>query len=207
MFRGLVVLMALVSASPAYALDAFMWGVGPQVGTMIVPGGFPAVLPPAVVDDAGLEKVRADVEFGVNAVYYANESTRIGVSGEAGVAAGYFDMNMLVRYDWIGSSDALHFVTGAAAGFGTMRFSGAGQSELRVPYYPLRVEAGALIPDHSRAYQGLIYAKYDLPSNHFYTNQAGEDTDVGTGFYGTIGVELAVYLGDFSPPRAHKGKH
>jgi hypothetical protein len=43
-----------------------------------------------------------------------------------------------------------------------------------------------------------------LPSNHFYTDASGTIVDVGTGFYGLVGVEAAVLFGDFTPPKARK---
>lgn len=203
MNRAAVVALALMTASPAYALDAWMWGVGPKVGTMALPGQFPMAFPPAVKDEGELAKVRGDVILGVDAVYYANSSTRLGASGAFDVGKGFYDMSAMIEYNWVTQSDALDFILGAGAGAGTMKWT-TGQASLRVPYYPLRGEIGALIRDQSRGYQGTVFAQYNLPSNHFYTDALGAEVEVGRGIYFTVGVEVAVMFGDFTPPRPKK---
>ena len=110
-----------------------------------------------------------------------------------------------MKYNYVAQTGAMDFLLGGGAGFGAARWVGSDTTEvLRVPYYPLRAEASALIRDNSRGYQGTVYFQYNLPANHFYTNAAGEEVDVGTGFYPTVGVEIAVYFGDFTPPRPRR---
>lgn len=205
MVRWLLAVGALFAATPAYALDAWMWGVGPKVGTLVLPGAYPARFPTTIKDEAALERVRTDVIFGVDTVYYANSYTRLGASGAFDVGSGFFDLSGMLEYNWVKQMEALDFIVGGGVGAGQMRFTGDGSATLRLPYYPLRVETGALIRDNSRGYQLTAFAAYNLPANHFYTNAAGDEIDrkelEGVGFYGTVGIELAVMFGDFTPPK------
>lgn len=207
MNRIFVVLGLLAMTSQAQALDPYMWGVGPKIGTNIIPGAYPVGFPPAVTDEANastIEKVRTDVVVGVDAVYYVTGHTRMGLSGGAGFGKAFFDGHVLVKYNYVSQTGAMDFLLGGGAGIGASRWVGQQSELLRVPYYPLRAEASALVRDNSRGYQGTVYFQYNLPANHFYTNAAGESVDVGTGLYPTLGVELAVYFGDFTPPRARR---
>jgi hypothetical protein len=206
MRRWIVCGTALLLSVRAEAVDAYMWGIGPHLGTMVVPAQFPSTFPPAVVDDPGstANRIGGDLDLGVDAIYYANRTTRVGISGALDVAPNYNDIRILLRYNLVNSTDAMDILVGGAVGAGTMRFDWEGNQLLRVPYYPLRGEVSALIRDGVRAYQLTPYAQYNLPSNHFYTSVSGEEVDVGTGIYAMIGVEASILFGDFTPPRAKR---
>ncbi len=205
MTRWLLVVVGVLAASPAYALDAWMWGVGPKLGTLVLPGSYPAKFNRTVTEDAAIERVRTDLITGVDGVYYANSSTRLGASAGLGLGAGFTDINLLLEYNWVFQSEALDFLAGAGVGAGSMYFRGEGDSKLRVPYYPLRAEVGALIRDNSRGYQLTAFAIYNTPANQFYTTAAGVEVDKqdleGVSFWGAAGIEVAVMFGDFTPPK------
>jgi len=74
--NALVVAGLLMVATDAHALDPYMWGIGPRVGTMVIPGRYPLKLPEAV-DGSSIEKVRHDVSIGVEGAYYLHSFQRM----------------------------------------------------------------------------------------------------------------------------------
>lgn len=202
---ALVGLAAATFTSDAQALDPYMWGVGPRVGTMIIPGSYPGKFPRYVRDNGDLERVRGDIFFGVDSVYYANGHSRVGAFAGLGLGKQYFDAHLQFEYNYVLSASALDFLFGGGVGFGTYRFSGEGDEQMVVPYYPLRVETSGLLRDNSRAYQLTVFGQVAVPSNHFYRDFNGlEVDDVGGGFYATVGIEASVMFGDFTPPRPRR---
>jgi hypothetical protein len=196
-------LLGLAVAGNAWALEPYMWGVGPRVGTMFVPGRFPLKFPKDIQDSTTttLSRVRFDIEGGVEAVYYLSPFTRMSLIGGIGYGQRYLDGHVLVLYDYVVSSGAMDFMFGAGVGFGSARFRGTDLNEvLKMPYYPFRADVKALIRDKTRGYQGTLYFQYDLPSRFYYTNTDGLSQDVKGGLALTLGLELSVLFGDFTPP-------
>lgn len=207
---GMALVLGIALAAPsAHALDPYMWGIGPRIGTNAIPAAYPVAFPPFIADEVNgsdISPVRSDLVVGVDATYYVTGRTRVGLLGGVGfgLQEAFFDGHVVFRYNYVSQTGAMDFLFGGGAGFGTSTWRGTRSESLRVPYYPLRVEASALVRDNSRGYQGTIFAQYNLPANHFYTNADGEAVDVGTGFYPTVGIELCVYFGDFTPPRPRR---
>jgi hypothetical protein len=202
-WTGAVVALGVMASDPAWALDPYMWGVGPRIGTTAIPGRYPWRFPEYVRENGALLRVRTDLLFGVDAVYYASGKSRAGVFGGFGLGRSYFDVHLQFEYDYVVSAGAMDFLVGGGLGFGSMTFQGdaAGSERLVVPYYPVRVESSAQIRDNSRAYQLTLWSQYSIPSNHFYRDYNGFDQDVSGGFYLGVGLELSVMFGDFTPPR------
>ena len=198
--------LCLVSSS-AFALDPYMWGIGPRVGTNVLPGSYPVAFPPAITEESNastIERVRTDVIAGLQATYYVTGRTRMGVVSGVGFGNAFFDAHVMVTYNYVSQTGAMDFLLGGGAGFGASRWTGDSPELLRVPYYPLRAEASALVRDNSRGYQGTLFFQYNLPANHFYTDPTGAEPDIGTGVYPTAGVELTIFFGDFTPPRPRR---
>jgi hypothetical protein len=204
MRRAVGLVLALAASAPAYAVDTYMWGVGPKIGTMVLPGQFPVFFPDEVEADGGLDKVGGDVITGANAYYYANANSRLGVTGGLNLGKGYFGAEALLGYDYVSSAQALDFILGGGIGAGTMTFRGDGS--LTVPYYPVRANAGALIRDGMRGYEAKIFGQFDIPARHIFENAAGAEAEASGGLYATLGLEVSVLFGDFEPPRKSKKK-
>jgi len=230
---SLVALWWILLGSTASAAP-YMWGVGPRIGTTFVPNAVPAInFPPRIenydfVDEgprAGdprdldaqgnprfttLERVRFDVTYGLDAFYALDRRNRIGAMLGFGGGAGFFDVKAGVRYDRVlASPRKFSLVGGFAAGFGQLRFRGVEPESLRVPYYPLQARLQAQLHDRVRAYALGITGELGIPSNTFYTDLDGEPQNVGyfnVARNATLGVELQVYFGDFTPPRPRKKK-
>lgn len=193
----------LATPTEAHALDAYMWGVGPRVGTSFLPAKHPVKWPRIVEDDASIEKIGFDFIGGVDAVYYINKHGRTGLTLGGGVGTRFTDLHALFKYSYLTQTGAMDFLFGGGAGFGSQTMRGEDLAQLRVGYFPLRLEGSALVRDGSRGYQATLFGQMNIPSNHFYTNAAGEDVDVrGTPVnYVSAGIEITVFFGDFTPPK------
>lgn len=217
MHRLVLLLPLLALATPAHALDTWMWGIGPHVGTMVLPGRYPIVLPRLKGEDGdtgprgdeGIAKVQHDIILGVEGVYYMDRHHRIGFTASAtpGVALGaagrrFSDWNMLLTYDYAIQGRALDVLFGGGVGAGTQGWRGEDDQSLRVNYFPVRGEISGLARDNTRGYQLSIFLQMNVPSRSVYTNAAGETPDITPGLYMTSGIELSVLFGDFDPPTA-----
>lgn len=216
--RRLVALLPLLfvaAPTPAHALDTWMWGIGPHLGTMVLPGRYPVLLPRLRGEegdtgprgDEGIAKVQHDIIIGVEGVYYMDRHHRIGFTGSAtpGIALGapgrrFSDWNLILTYDYAIPGRALDVLFGGGIGAGTQGWRGEDDQRLRVNYFPLRSEVSALARDTSRGYQLSLFVQWNLPSNSVYTDATGATPDLTPGLYLTSGIEFAVLFGDFEPP-------
>lgn len=210
--RALAVMLLSVVATPAYALDTWMWGIGPRVGTEVLPGRYPMQLP-RLADaegdtgpraDEGL-RVQHDILLGAEGVYYMDRHHRIGFTGGVGLGLAmegrsFSAWELELTYDYAVQGRALDVLFGGGIGAGTMGFKND-EGTLRVNTFPLRAEVSGLARDHTRGYQLTLFVQYDLPSRSVY-QVAGEPLDVRGGFWMTSGVEIAVLFGDFDPPES-----
>ncbi|MBX2796511.1 MAG: hypothetical protein KTR31_02545 [Myxococcales bacterium] len=152
--------LGLTTADNAHAADgAYMWALGPTVGTIVIPGGYPASFPPVIenynfvdegpnagdpnsaepnrdLDENGipifttLEPVRADVRVALEGFYGINSKNRVG--GAVGVGGGtrFLDYWITANYDRVMFTDSqFNLVAGAGLGFGSMTFQGANDVE------------------------------------------------------------------------------
>ena len=244
----------LTLAPQALALDEpYMWGVGPRIGTIVIPGQYPITFPTKVenynfldsgpqagcdpdtatttgtttgaecdekrdLDENGdplfhdLKPVRTDVNFGADFVFYLNREVRVGALTYVGFAERYLDMAILPKVDAILLEDQIDVYAGGGLGFGYMRFNGNVAPEvLKVPYYPIRGEIGALIRTPSTGFQLGLYAQSSVPGNQSYVKADGELVEgVGSPLslfsYLSAGLEFSVLFGDFEPPKKKKKK-
>lgn len=247
-------LAGLLFAPEALAIDEpYMWGVGPRVGTMVIPGKYPITFPDKVdnfnfldagpnsgcttqeagtdgngnelcdnekrdVDDDGvpqyhsLEQVRSDLNLGGDFVFYLNRDIRVGAMGYAAFGKRYFDIAVMPKVDKILLEDQIDVYAGGGIGFGFQRWGGAtGAEKLKMPYFPVRVNVGALARTPSAAFQLGIYGQSSVPGNQTYVSAQGDTYEsVGSPLalfsYLSAGLEFTVYFGDFEPPKKKKKK-
>lgn len=210
MKRLALLLIGLTTAAPAWALDTYMWGVGPRIGTTVLPARYPSKFPDAVTDneESTLEKVGFDFMFGAHGLFYATENHRLGLLMGLDLGKRMVDVHAIFAYDYVIPTGVVDFMFGAGIGAGHTSFRAKETDErLRVPNFPVRVQGGILVRDRVRAYQLSIYGQYAIPSNHFYFDENGDQIDAKGGIYPTMGLELAVFFGDFTPPRPASPRH
>ena len=211
---ALAATLCLVS-TPAHAVDLHSWGVGPHVGTHFLPGAYPSGFPRKIKrqdfdgdgeaddldgdgtpDSTDLTKVRGDVELGVDAYIWLDETHRVGVVPGIDVGSRYTDVRFLLGYDYLFDAGQFKPFLGGAVGAGTSTFRTEGEERLEVPYYPLRAQAGLMVPDGLLGYQGRIFGQWNIPSSHQYTARDGSEKKVGTGFYVAMGLEISILFGN-----------
>ena len=224
------ILVGISLPQAAFALDPpYSWGVGPRLGTMVLPGSFPISFPNKIdnydfddvegrdVDERGnelftsLERARGDVSFGLDGVYAINKDWRVGGYAGAGVGLGtrFSDLHFMLRGEYVlAQTDDFVAAASGAIGVGQWVFDGAvGDEKLKIPYYPIRAGITGELLDGPRAYGLTVWGQYGVPGNHFYTDQAGNAQDVSAPLnYLAAGVELGVWFGDFTAPKAGKKK-
>jgi hypothetical protein len=138
-------LLLLLAPAPAHAVDVRWWGVGPSIGTRVVPLAYPVY--PKTADDFGFDPVEGNFEFAVRAVAYADKVGRIALRGGLG---GNFDtwgsQEFTVGWDQLLVREGeLQLLLGAGIGVGHERTYGpAGKEESYwdVQYFPIRVDLG-----------------------------------------------------------------
>jgi hypothetical protein len=214
MHRSLVVLLLAATATPAHALETWMWGIGPKVGTEVLPGRYPARLPRLSAEEGETGpradqalRVQHDLQLGVEGVYYMDRHHRIGFTGGVGIGLAmdgrrHSTWELILTYDYAIQGRALDVLFGGGIGAGTMGFRND-TGRLRVNTFPVRAEVSGLARDTSRGYQLTLYAQYDLPSSSTWTLAVDDSQpDLQGGIWFTTGLEISVQFGDFEPPRA-----
>ncbi len=244
-------LAGLFLAPEALAIDdPYMWGVGPRVSTIVVPGRYPITFPDKVdnynfiADDAengscnpntagnfpngdplcenerrdidpvtgeplyhSLERVRGDIEVGGDFTFYLNKDIRVGLMGEVGFGKRWHSIQFLPKVHKVLLEDQIDVYAGGGIGFGYQAFKGVTNTEkLQIPYFPVRVEVGAMARIPTAAFQLGIFAQSSIPGNQTYTTAAGDKYEsVGTPLafasYLSAGIEFTTYFGDFKPPK------
>lgn len=223
-------LLAAALFSGAAQAEPFMWGAGPTISTMVLPGQHPLSWPqakkvdgerPAIGvygdNDSGrlsepyFEKVRGDVALGGRGVMYLNRDWRGGMRGQFGFGNNYRSSQLTLEVDKVigGESGAFAFV-GGGVGIGSMRFNSAQDDAfLKARNYPLRGHVGGYYKINGKAAIELsLFAQLALPSFQTLTTAGGDEIDMGVGVnplsYSHIGAELTAYFGDFTPPKGGK---
>jgi hypothetical protein len=198
-------LLATVSSTALAAkpMAASAWGVGPKIGTTFIPGHMPMSFPSEVEDDTvkgepAIQGVRGDVLFGIDAVYYAGDAWRLGLTGAIDVGKRYSDTTLIAHYDQaVASFEGMDILAGGGVGFGSMRWRGEKEAKLAVPHYPVRAQVGAIFHRKLAGVQGSVFTQYNIPANHYYTNAAGQELDdVSAGTYLQFGFDITAYFGD-----------
>jgi hypothetical protein len=227
----MLLLLGLLSA-PAHAQQGpqlHMWGVGPAVGTVLFPARYPSKLPSALPNSFDYPFNRFNGSVGAKGVVYVNDIARVGLHGDVGGSNGWMNLQAGVRYDhMVFAQRTLHGFVGLGLGLGRDTYrseniaDGSGDgweagedggdavaySVLEVPYVLVRVQGGAILRNKTQAYELSLYGAYHVPREHVL--DPGEDTEAtiaGRGSrYAQLGLELAVYLGDFTPPKKKRNR-
>ncbi len=212
-------LAALVFPAPALAISP-VWSAGVHLGSLAVPNTHPITFPtriktydfdrddvPDDVDDDGftdqstLTLSRGDVIFGVEGWYWLNDGNRLGINTGFDLGERFTRAQLLAIYDATLDTGSMAVVLGGGLGFGTASWRGTDKDErLRVPSFPVRVEAGVMVPPTEYlAIEARLFGQMDIPTRHAYFDIAGNPQDVkGVAFsYAAIGFEIAVNYGQF----------
>ncbi len=214
----LLFLWTLLSAPMANAASGpYMWGIGPTVNTIVLPGEHPVGFPKdtRIKDDEGrnqalLDKTLGDVGFGVHGVLYMKKAQRISTHGWFSTGAGqYRSPNFTFEYDFVGqASSGVTLLAGLGAGLGAQRWTTETAGTLKMNHYILRAQGAANYRSKKNCYEIGAFLNWFLPGRQLWDEVgATAEKRVKGGFYPTFGVEGTVFFGDFKPPKKGGGKN
>lgn len=208
----MLTLLALIGSQDAFAGNSvpYMWGVGPQVSTVVYPTRFPGGFPKDIPDEWNFDASRGDIEFALRGAFYLNTESRLAGRIGLGGGPGWFTRWADVGLDrMLTSNSGFHTLVGANLGLGRDRFTDSGGRELEVSNAVIRAQFGGIYRNKTQAYELGVFMAYHVPFEHLYDpGGLDEQTLKGSGSrYGMIGVEASVFFGDFTPPKSKKKKN
>jgi hypothetical protein len=212
LFPASTAALALSFAQPAQAIELHSWGIGPRIGTTIVPAAYPSLFPSIVEEEGLIDKVRGDFLFGAQGLMQLDEHSRLNLLLGADAGKKFWDIHAIFTYDYLFPTGPVDFFLGGGVGVGQHMWGSDedADTKFRVPNFPFRAETGLELRDDTRAYQLQLFFQYNLPSNQFYIKEKGGDpidlkgSERRMGVYPTLGIELAVFFGDFTPSRPNR---
>ena len=208
-----MLLFLLSLLSTAQAGGPYMWGVGPTVNTIVVPGQHPAGFPKATKDADKkplLDKTGADMGIGGHGVLYMSKTLRFGshlwyTFGNG----GYRSPNWTLDLDFAGKDmSGVGLLAGAGLGLGHQRWATSGEGELKMATYILRGQAAVNYRTKQNMFELALWVNLNIPGRQKWTPAGGQTEELAGGWppYPTLGLEATVYFGDFKPPGSGKKK-
>ncbi|MEQ1502509.1 MAG: hypothetical protein ABMB14_09765 [Myxococcota bacterium] len=196
------------------------WSLGAHLGTTLVPNGYPIAFPPKIrdydfdedgepddVDGDGtpdatsLSRSYGDFLIGISGHRWVSFGGRLGLTANLDIGNRFTDVALIASYDQGIDLDTVLLLGGVGIGIASSSWRGQDTEErLRVPNYPLRLEAGVLGPiNDTLAVEGLLFGQMAIPARHVYTDRSGAEVDVsGVPFtYLTLGLQVGVEFGSF----------
>ena len=194
----LPLLLGLALSSTAHAASDLappMWGVGPTLSTMLIPGRFPSTLPRLKSDETApkdllaenektlsdeyFSQVRGDAAIGVRGLIYANKTWRGAVRGQIGFGSNYTSRQLSLEVDKSFFSEGrMSAFLGGGIGIGGMTFktddTPATDAEpdpieynayYKAQTFPLRVHAGGDYRLNHYMIELSLFAQLPLPGN------------------------------------------
>ena len=211
----LMVLLSMLVAPSEAASGPYMWGVGPVVNTMVLPGEYPVGFPKQTKEenDDGkmktvLDKTQGDIGVGVHGVLYMKKAQRVG--GHAWIQKGggdFSSQNITFEYDFAGdAANGVTVLAGLGGGFGKQKWRTPSEGELTMNTYILRGQGGVNYRTKRNCYEMAAYLNWSIPGKQLW-DETGEadEVEASGGFYPTLGIEATMFFGDFRPPQNRGG--
>lgn len=192
----LPLLLGLALSSTAHANDLAppMWGVGPTLSTILLPGNYPSTLPrlksgetapkdlldenEKTLSDDYFSQVRGDAAIGVRGLIYANRTWRGALRGQLGFGSNYTSRQLTLEVDKsLLNEGRISAFVGGGIGIGGMTFKsenpevaeGVEQIDYNALYkaqtYPLRVHAGGDYRLNKYMIEMSLFGQLPLPGN------------------------------------------
>lgn len=207
----LLLLIALLT--PAQAQGPYMWGAGPMLNTIVIPGRYPAGFPPKTKDgkESLLQKTKGDFGFGGHGVLYIGKTKRLGTHAwltGSHDGSGYLAPNWTLDFDFAGVDlSGVALLAGLGVGLGHQRWKQSGAGLLGGATYILRGQTSANYRIKKMMFEVGLWAEFMFSGPQTW-NPSGTDESTSTvpgGFpYPLMGLEATCYFGDFTPPGSGK---
>ena len=208
----IALLASLLIPTADAANQPYMWGVGPSLSTIALPGEYPFGFPGDT--NGKLSTTKNDLGIGAHGVLYLQGGQRAASHLTYGSGKNFNSLAFTVEYDQkLTGSNGVAFYTGVGGGFGNITFKAEdGDQELKTATFIARGNLGAWYRDGTRCYELSTFVQLVIPGNQQFTNAAGDTTEVSDGWtvlggYSHLGIEGTVYFGDFTPPKKKKKKN
>ena len=211
----LFLLLSTLLPSVAEAKGPYMWGAGPTVNTIVLPGFHPVGVPKAVkVENKDgklenpLDETKGDIGIGVRGVMYMKRAQRVGAHAWYSMGKGdYRSPNLVVTYDFAGeASNGVTVLAGLGGGFGKQKWDTSGVGELSMATYILRARGAVNYRTKTNCYEFGAFLNLNIPGVQTWEADGEDAETVRGGFYPTVGIEGTVFFGDFRPPKKGGGK-
>ena len=211
----LMILLSLFVSPSLAGSGPYMWGVGPVVNTMVLPGEYPVGFPTQTKEEneegknrTRLDKTRGDIGIGVHGVLYMKKAQRIG--GHAWIQKGggnFSSQNITIEYDFAGdAANGVTMLAGLGGGFGKQKWKTGGVGELTMNTYILRGQAGVNYRTKRNCYELAGYVNWSIPGKQTWDEtEVTEEVEASGGFYPALGIEATMFFGDFRPPKNRGG--
>ena len=198
---------ALTTADAHAGRTPYMWGIGPTVSTMVLPGSHPFEFPDAV-ESAGFKKTGGDIGFGLHGVLHMRKHQRFGTRAWYHVGDnGYSAANATVDFDFVGTSaNNVHVLGGLGAGFGSQSWAKETGAEFRMNTFIIRAQSSVGFRSRKNCYQIGAFINVHVPGDQTITRTNGSQTDVPFAVYPSLGLEFTTFFGDFKPPKKKRNK-
>lgn len=199
--------LAVSGAAVAAGNSPYMWGIGPEVGTIILPFQHPVAFPKIVTgtdadgdsvkerlggDSDSFDKTGGDILLGGKGLLYVNKKNRF--EGQVGFGLGsgdYRSAEATIEYELVPlSENGVEGFVGAGLGLGSMRWSTLcpndlentcdeveNPGELHFSTLLLRGSAGVMFRQPTRSYEVSAFFHYVVAGNNRFTAE-GATTDI-----------------------------
>ena len=210
-----MILLGLIAPQSMAASGPYMWGVGPVVNTMVLPGQYPVGFPKETKaeDPDGkmktlMDKTGGDIGIGVHGVLYMKKAQRVG--GHAWIQKGggdFSSQNITLEYDFAGdAANGVTVLAGVGGGFGKQKWDTGGVGELTMNTYILRGQGGVNYRTKRNCYEVGGYVNWNIPGKQLWDERGdAEEVEASGGFYPTLRIEATMFFGDFRPPQNRGG--
>ena len=202
----LLLLWTLVMTPFASAQQGpFMWGIGPTISTVVLPGEMPFNFPDEA-DAAGFKGTGGDVGFGVHGVLYMRHTQRFGTHIWYHTGAnGYSSPNLTLEYDFVGTAaNGGTVLGGLGGGFGSQSWENDNGAKLKMNTFIARGQGSVNFRTPANAYELAAFVNIFFPSGTRIESANGVEQEAAFVIYPQIGLEFTAFFGDFKAPR--KGK-
>lgn len=207
----LVALTMLATTAEAKKSSLYMYGYGGYVGTIVLPGLYPASFPNQA-NNMG-DGIRHDLVLGGQGKIYIDKDQRIGARLGLGTGLGGYGFTssaFTLEYDRIERlGNGFDGILGAGIGVGGQTFTNENDNQLRMATYIARGQAMLSYRDKIRAYEGGITVHVIQPGRQYFEAANGNEAEIeneflGGAFYWYAGFEVGAMFGDFKANNKRK---
>ena len=178
---------------PTAAAEPSMWGVGPVVGTHLVP-----LERPAAFDDplpASFDGTTWEVRSGVQGSVWLGKIHRLNTSLTADVGRRFFNVASVTTWNVTADLGRVEISPGGGLGVGFMQWT-RGTGRLGVSHIPIRAEIRNLYKGRTWGIELVPFVTWRGPVSAVWRPATGPGATVSGADTWSVGLETVVLVGD-----------